>query len=343
MAVIATAVAASAVSMWLTVLPATAGAAIQLGQLSPVDPTVCSAGNYIQSSGSTPPYTVPPPGGVITRWSHRGKFVKQEPTDKTPPAGSGRLQVWRRVGAGFQLLGRSGVETFTPSVETTYLTRIAVGTGDQLGMRAEARTGCRHNGGKNDHALGDLVGDAEPGDFASPSLQFFPDLLNVSAVLEPDADADGFGDESQDGCPGQAGPESGCPPGTAPPPGDGDDGGGGDGGGGGGDGDGPPGFGTPSNEFSFGKLKKNKRKGTAKLTVEVPGPGALTLTETDEVKGTGKQADAAGDEKLAVKPKAKAKRKLNRKGKAKLGAEVTYTPELGASNTDSKTLKLRKR
>jgi hypothetical protein len=37
---------------------------------------------------------------------------------------------------------------------------------------------------------------------------------NVTAVLEPDADADGFGDETQDSCVGMNGPQSGCP---APP------------------------------------------------------------------------------------------------------------------------------
>jgi hypothetical protein len=38
----------------------------------------------------------------------------------------------------------------------------------------------------------------------------------VQATLERDADADGFGDESQDGCPGAAGTAGGCPPGSTP-------------------------------------------------------------------------------------------------------------------------------
>ena len=36
--------------------------------------------------------------------------------------------------------------------------------------------------------------------------------LNVTARLEADADQDGFGDETQDACPGVAGSESGCAP-----------------------------------------------------------------------------------------------------------------------------------
>ncbi|MGH2992472.1 MAG: hypothetical protein ACRDL1_02920 [Solirubrobacterales bacterium] len=337
MAVIATAVAASAVSMWLSVFPGTAGAAIQLGQVSPVNPSACDVQSYVQHDlGASPsvPYTVPSPG-VITRWSHRGIFVKQpDLPDKTPPAGSGRLQVWDPdlihvpvPATNFVVLrGRSGVETFTPSVETTYLTRIPVSAGDWLGMRSEARTGCLHQGTSDDRQFFLGGSDPAPGDPKVITGGNKGILLNLSAVLEPDADADGFGDETQDECPTDTTTQGPC-----------------GGGGGGGGGGGSPGFGTPSNEFSFGKVKKNKRKGTAKLTVEVPGPGDLALTETDKVKGTEKEADAAGDEKLAIKPQGKAKRKLNRKGKGKVEAEVTYTPELGASNTDSKNVNLKKR
>ncbi|HEY7631825.1 MAG TPA: hypothetical protein VH817_14040, partial [Thermoleophilaceae bacterium] len=39
--------------------------------------------------------------------------------------------------------------------------------------------------------------------------------LPVTATLEPDADGDGYGDETQDKCPGVAGAVNGCPP--APP------------------------------------------------------------------------------------------------------------------------------
>ena len=41
--------------------------------------------------------------------------------------------------------------------------------------------------------------------------------LNVTARLEADADSDGFGDETQDSCPGTAGSASGCVPPTPAP------------------------------------------------------------------------------------------------------------------------------
>jgi hypothetical protein len=101
--------------------------------------------------------------------------------------------------------------------------------------------------------------------------------------------------------------------------------------------------GPPSNEFSFGRLKKNKKRGTAKLTVIVPGPGDVELAKTKKVKAKDKRAAARRKVKLAIKPKPKAKRKLKSKGKAKVKANVTYTPDGGTPNTQTKPLKLVKR
>jgi DNA-binding beta-propeller fold protein YncE len=108
--------------------------------------------------------------------------------------------------------------------------------------------------------------------------------------------------------------------------------------------------GNPSNAFSFGKVKKNKRKGTAKLTVIVLGPGELVLAGK-KVKGDTEQveATAAGASPnaikavLKVKAKGKGKRKLKRTGKAKVKADVTYTPDGGEPNTKSKRVKLKRR
>jgi hypothetical protein len=46
-----------------------------------------------------------------------------------------------------------------------------------------------------------------------------PDLrINMAAVVEPDVDGDGFGDETQDGCPTDASTQGPCPQPSAPPP-----------------------------------------------------------------------------------------------------------------------------
>src|SRR5918995_4068999 len=108
----------------------------------------------------------------------------------------------------------------------------------------------------------------------------------------------------------------------------------------------PPPTQPPSNQFSFGKVKKNKKKGTAKLTIEIDeGPGELGLGKTKKVKADDEAVEEPGptEEKLAINAKGKAKRKLRRDGKAKLKAEVTYTPTGGEPNTQLKRIKLVKK
>jgi hypothetical protein len=99
------------------------------------------------------------------------------------------------------------------------------------------------------------------------------------------------------------------------------------------------------NGFEIVKVKKNKKKGTAKLTVSVDeGPGDLSLASK---KAKPAQAAVGAGEnvqlKLRVKPKGKAKRKLKKKGKAKVTANVTYAPDLGDPNTQSKRVKLKRK
>ena len=184
-----------------------AGAATQLGQVSPADPPdspECAGANSAQVSTSLLLYTVPSPG-VITSWSHRGNDGS---------AGSGRVQLWSPAGGTtYTLVGRSEAESFTPGVVGTYATRIAVNAGDLLGLRTEAGAGCYYQVMNPSNAIRTAAGpDPAPGDSVvlsspGPSLQ-----LNVSAVLEQDADGDGFGDETQDCDPASAAKAEDCAP-----------------------------------------------------------------------------------------------------------------------------------
>ncbi len=99
----------------------------------------------------------------------------------------------------------------------------------------------------------------------------------------------------------------------------------------------------PSNEFCFGTPKRNEHRGTAKLIMFVPGAGKVKLAKTKKVKGALKRTAAAGVKTLPVKPAGKAMQRLNRKGKAKVKAKVTFTPKGGQANTKSRKLKLRLR
>jgi hypothetical protein len=110
---------------------------------------------------------------------------------------------------------------------------------------------------------------------------------------------------------------------------------------------------TPSNAFSFGALTRNRKKGTATLAVNVPGPGTLSLggTGVRAVQAGGgaigaKTVSAAGTVSLPVAATGKARRKLKKRGKARVTATVTYSPTgeiSGKPNTQSEQIKLLKR
>jgi 6-phosphogluconolactonase len=97
----------------------------------------------------------------------------------------------------------------------------------------------------------------------------------------------------------------------------------------------------PSNEFSFGKLRKLKRKGKARLTLELAGPGKVELAGK-RVKRRTKHPEGT-KQRLSVAPTGEAKRKLRKRGKAKLKVEATYTPEGGTPSTKSKRIRVIRR
>jgi virginiamycin B lyase len=109
----------------------------------------------------------------------------------------------------------------------------------------------------------------------------------------------------------------------------------------------------PSNAFSLGKLKRNKRRGTATLIVLVPGPGELALTgkglvrqhrsaDAGSLRAIERAVTAAGKVKLRIKAKGRKRRKLNRTGRVKVAAKVTYTPTFGLPATKTRKIRLRK-
>lgn len=105
----------------------------------------------------------------------------------------------------------------------------------------------------------------------------------------------------------------------------------------------------PSNDFAISKPKLNTRTGTAKLPVVVPGPGELTLggkgvaSQRPSARVARMTVGSAGTVSLKVKAKGKAKRKLNATGRVRVKAKVTFTPSGGTPNSQTKTIRLRKR
>jgi hypothetical protein len=94
-------------------------------------------------------------------------------------------------------------------------------------------------------------------------------------------------------------------------------------------------------DLTLGNAKKNKKKGTAKLSAEVGCAGALELGGKG-LKPAERQASGAGEVNLPVKANGN-KKKLRKKGKAKVEAQVTSTPTSGTPTTEDKKVKLIKK
>ena len=97
----------------------------------------------------------------------------------------------------------------------------------------------------------------------------------------------------------------------------------------------------PASGLTLGRLQRNRKKGTATLTVTVPVPGNGTVTLSG--KGLRPQsmpvADIATIQLPVVGRKGIAKA-LRRRGKRKVGIDVTYTPVGNAAVTLSRTATL---
>jgi hypothetical protein len=177
--------------------PASAGATTTLGQT--FTPQACSEETDIQTTSppGSPSYTAPF-NGVITQWSYQ--------SDSTPPP-TVRLKVAQYLGGGtLKIVAESAVENIAPSILNTYNSRISMPAGTDLGEFI-ADDCSRPDATYTDYyADTDLAVGTTSSAFTAENYQ-----QDISAVLEPDADHDGYGDETQDQCPTDASTQGPCP------------------------------------------------------------------------------------------------------------------------------------
>jgi hypothetical protein len=193
----------SAVAFGLLIAaPGSAGAATQLGQT--FTSTIATSDNYEMFQTTSPggQYAAPSPG-VITAWSFQA--------GATPPQGL-KLKIARHIsGADYTVVGESSPKSPPANQLSTYTdVRIPVQTGDLLGMYSGMGPGSsnlvRFDSAYVEH---ERNGDTPPG--SSNTFNPYGIQLDISARLEPDADHDGYGDETQDQCPTNASTQGACP------------------------------------------------------------------------------------------------------------------------------------
>lgn len=180
-----------------------ASAATAVGSNCVGDRAEVPASTLVQLASPTSPSSASVPvAGVITKWG-----VNVIPY---PGGISEKLKVLRPAGGNnFTTVGESTMQPIV-SGQNTFDTRIPVQVGDHLGGNSPLGVIYCATG----TTPADLIG-ATPGDTGGGSTAAYPPaaegVLALSATIEPDADNDGFGDETQDKCPQNASFQVPCP------------------------------------------------------------------------------------------------------------------------------------
>ncbi len=198
----------------LFAVPASAAASTTLGQLlPPYAAGSCGGSGVVQTAvePGTNSYAVPAGGGVITSWQ----------TQTGLNSGTMKLKVFRPTGnAGeYFIVGEEGPHNIAANTSPTFSSgvRIPVQAGDLLGMVGVGVNCTSYQPGKSGYHLSayDIGVDPAVGTTATVFSGGTQDAIEMQATVEPDADHDGYGDETQDQCP--ANPKAQVPP-CAPPP-----------------------------------------------------------------------------------------------------------------------------
>jgi hypothetical protein len=179
---------------------------VTLGRTGGSMPFSCGSGGdqeVFQLSTAAGIPTTAPFAGVVTSWSF---LASTQNTVLT-------LRVFRHVSSStFTVVADGGpLQTIPPdSGLHTYPTRIPVQRGDFIGLRSTTGGCAAQTANPNDTTLvrGGTPTPVGGSDTYTAGNAGF--IENIAATLEPDADADGFGDVSQDQCPSLASTQGRC-------------------------------------------------------------------------------------------------------------------------------------
>jgi hypothetical protein len=185
-------------------LPASASGAVTIGQSPPtagvsVDCAPGMAAQLSVSSGN--PYVVPSGGGVITRW-------------RSSATGRVALQVFRQSGANHTLIAEDR-RTIGGNL-TEFEVRIPVSGADKIGLKVPGMVmvpvvpGCAFLTSNPGDIAG--VNASQPVGSTVTFTTVTGFRFNVAADVEPDADKDDYGDETQDLCPTDVSKQTDCVP-----------------------------------------------------------------------------------------------------------------------------------
>jgi hypothetical protein len=182
-------------------LAGSAAAATQVGQVSN-DPGAggCMSCAFLQVATDSSATYAMPADGVLTSWRFHANAKP----------GTAHLRVYRPAATPgeFELVARTPDRAFALNEEAAVPTRLPVKAGDRIGVGVGGPSGAFDTGDFDDQ-LGGVPFFVSMGSVSSPNI-FGASRANIAATLEADADKDGFGDETQDGCPGDPTTQASC-------------------------------------------------------------------------------------------------------------------------------------
>jgi hypothetical protein len=195
-----------------TVVPSGASAATEFGDTCAAN---TGAPGYTLTTLTAPPGSIPltaPSDGVITKV--KVGFAPASPPPFTIPE---TVKVLHSAG-GNNFTVTQQVDVNVGAGTTTADARMPVKAGDRLGLRgkrfsyegSESEITLYCGAGGIEGSLGAATSAANPGE----TVEFTPATTGrvpLSATIEPDADGDGYGDETQDKCPQSAAVQAECP------------------------------------------------------------------------------------------------------------------------------------
>ena len=206
-------VVTGAVIVATTGMNGVAAAATEVGEIPTTIPgSIClDDAAFVQAGIAGPPsYTVPAGGGILTSWKHRA----------SPNAATLQLKVFRLVsGQTYKVVAASPIEALDPGQPKSFALNpgLKVAGGDLIGLYIPPGSVIACDFFDANAANSILYGSGNTPtnsdqSFTGPVINY---RMNVSALLEPDADGDGAGDETQDKCPTDATTTGACPAGPA--------------------------------------------------------------------------------------------------------------------------------
>ena len=294
-----------------TAAPASASASTQIGQTINPAGSACSPNvSWFQGTAPNSQFVVPT-DGVITSWSFLG--------GTTVPS-SMKLKVGRIGVTTLDVVAQSDPQTLVANTLNTFTSRVPAHAGEVIGFYfpAPGLFPCAANPAAG-YSAQFISGDVAPG---TNNVGFTTDAnthLDLSATLEPDADHDGFGDETQDKCIGTPGSFNGCP-----------------------------------NSVTIDSAKQKGTKPKIVVTATVPGVGTLAAGAANDASLASASASTTlqavsqtitstsrQQVTLTLKLTKSAKKKLAGKGKLKTQVKVVYTPSGGPAGSQTSKVKLK--